>query len=63
MREIGREFGNAKTRSQPREVLRPPPLAVMPMLGLTRRRRQANADCETYNFSLSTFNSSIFSGL
>jgi hypothetical protein len=63
MREIDREFGSAKIRSQPREVLRPPPLAVMPMLGLTRMRRQANAGCETYNFSLGTLNSSVFSGL
>src|SRR5260221_4865902 len=30
----------------------PPPLAVIPMLGLTRRLRQANADCGTYDFSL-----------
>src|SRR5258706_13983744 len=36
----------------PRSAKGPPPLAVIPMLGLTRRLRQANADRETYDFSL-----------
>src|SRR5258707_14777550 len=36
----------------PRSAKGPPPLAVIPMLGLTRRLRQANADCGTYDFSL-----------
>src|SRR5258707_3039384 len=54
MREISREFGFTKLRSQPREVRKAPPLAVTPMLGLTRRLRQANADREAYDFSLSS---------
>src|SRR5258707_13003322 len=54
MREISREFGFTKLRSQPREVRKAPPLAVTPMLGLTRRLRQATADRETYDFSLSS---------
>src|SRR5260370_29741688 len=36
----------------PRSAKGPPPLAVIPMLGLTRRLRQANADRESYDFSL-----------
>jgi hypothetical protein len=63
MHEIGREFGDAKTRSQPREVWTPPPLAVTAMLGLTRRLRQADAGRESYDFSLSISNSPFFSGL
>src|SRR5258708_18597521 len=38
----------------PRSAKGPPPLAVTPMLGLTRRLRQANADREAYDFSLSS---------
>src|SRR5258706_941345 len=36
----------------PRSAKGPPPLAVIPMLGLTRRLRQANADSGTYDLSL-----------
>jgi hypothetical protein len=39
-----------------------PPLAVMPMLGLTPTPRQASGQREIYDFSLSALDSSILSG-
>ena len=57
-----REIGRTRMRSQLREVRRPPPFAVIPMLELTRRRGQANADHETYNLSLGIPNFPILSG-
>jgi hypothetical protein len=56
-------LGNAKIAHNLANRGRPPPLAVMPMLGLTRRPGQANAVRETYDFSLKILNSLIFSGL
>jgi hypothetical protein len=63
MRESGREFGSTE---EPAHNLakcgRPPPVAVTPMLELTRRLGQVNAYNASYNFSLSFPNSPIFSG-
>jgi hypothetical protein len=64
MREMRREFRQpAKSAHNLAKCEGPPPLAVGPMLGLTRRPRQANAVCETYDFSLYVRNTSIFSSL
>src|SRR5476649_275206 len=54
MRETGSEFGHKPDSAHNLAKCEgPPPLALAPMLGLTRRRRQANPDRERYNFSLS----------
>ena len=63
MREIAASLALPKSAHNLAKCGRPPPLAVAPMLGLTRTLGQANADHESYDFSLSTPNSSIFSGL
>jgi hypothetical protein len=64
MRETGREFGrNPNLLTSPRSVDVPPPLAVARMLGLTRGRGQATAVHISYDFSLGTSNSPVFSGL
>jgi hypothetical protein len=52
MREMGRETGQYLTRSQPRELGRPPPLAVPTMLGWTRRLGQVDARHNVCDFSL-----------
>ncbi len=56
-------LGNAKSAQNLAKCEGPPPLAVVPMLGLTRGHGQANADYESYHFSLYQRNSFIFSGL
>jgi hypothetical protein len=64
MREVSLEFGqHAKSAHNLAKCEGPPPLAVGPMLGLTRRPRQANAVHEACDFSLYALNTSIFSGL
>ena len=63
MREVSRKFEQIQIRSQPREVLTPPPLAVVAMLGLTRSRGQVNASDNNCDFSLRAPNFSDLSGL
>jgi hypothetical protein len=64
MRGERREFRqSAKSAHNLAKCEGPPPLAVGPMLGLTRRPRQANAVRETCDFSLYARKTSIFSGL
>src|SRR3981189_3255610 len=61
MRELPAHLA-APNRSQTREMRRRPAPRRYPMLGLSGRSRQADADLEIYNFSLDTSNSSVFSG-
>ncbi len=57
------EFGNTKSAHNHAKCEGPPPLAVVPMLGLTRSLAKANAESESYDFSLISLISLIFSGL
>jgi hypothetical protein len=61
MHEIAYEFGDTKSAHNHAKCEGPPPLAVIPMLGVTRRLRQANAEHEAYDFSLDPPISLIFS--
>jgi hypothetical protein len=63
MREIDYEFGDTKSAHNHAKCEGPPPLAVVPMLGLTRTLRQANAEHQSYDFSINLPISLIFSGL
>ena len=53
MCEISYEFGREPNSAQNlANVLASPPLAVVPMLGLSREAGQAHPDRNTYDFSL-----------
>src|ERR1700722_6741136 len=49
--------------SQTREASRPPPLAIVTMLGLTQKLGQANAERARYDFSIEPLNSFAFAGV
>jgi hypothetical protein len=61
--EFAYEFGNTKSAHNHAKCESPPPLAVVPHARVDSNLAKANAESESYDFSLSSPISLIFSGL